>query len=278
MIATLFLMAASAPSTVNRIEPLIAQPAKVARKADDPPEPADPLAYCTVDKHWCAQLSRDVDLDTVTLLVFDGTQPEDGRDTARYPIAVDVSAMGAPTMRLWPMMIREAIKTENGEAEPENASIGVIQSSSSMYSGGGGHAEWLSLFRLQGVRDGKPIVDAVLGVPLSGNILIRACFSEKDYADRSGACHDEYNFDAALIVDPRSKTAPPRLVYRTIATNTPGASSRSTDNSGLRFSKADLKPTTDKICTYRRFVNFNPATRHYEFDRPGPDCSEYTVP
>jgi hypothetical protein len=149
---------------------------------------------------------------------------------------------------------------------------------STMYSGGGGQAERLTLYRLQPSGYGKPPIGDVLSVPLTGRLMIRACFSEKDYEYRRGACHDSYDFDATLTLAPKGGENPPRLVYRTKAVSTPGGSRRANDNSGKRLAKNELTPRIDPECSYRRVVTFNPVTERYEFDRPGPDCSDYTVP
>jgi hypothetical protein len=276
MITALLLLTVAASG--NRIEPLIAQPAKSTRKADDPPERVDSVAYCTADKRWCAQLSHDVDLDSVRLQVFDGTKAAERRTFAKLHISEMANEMGAPTLTIWPSIIREVIPIDNGQPDGESVSVGVIASTRTMYSGGGGSADWLTLYRFQGSRYGDPKGDDVLGVPWRGSKLIRACFSEKDMEDRLGACHDDYQFDASQTVDSRYKSNPPRLIYKTVATNSPGSSSLDADNSGKKLRLADLATATDKICTYRRVVAFNPATLHYEFDRPGPDCSDYTVP
>jgi hypothetical protein len=278
MIAALLVMAAAVSPQGNRIELLIAQPAKVARKADDPPEKVDALAYCTADKRWCAQLSHDIDLDWVRLQIFDGTKDAASSTFAKLPVGSLANEMGAPTLRIWPRVIREAIPIENGEPDGESISVGVLASSSTMYSGGGASSDWLTLYRFQGSRYGDAKGEEVLGVPWRGSKLIRACFSEKDMEDRRGACHDDYQFEATLTVDPGHKTTPPRLIYNAVATNTPGSSRLDADNSGTKLSAADLATATDKTCTYRRIIGFNPATLHYEFDRPGPDCSDYTVP
>jgi hypothetical protein len=278
MIASLVLMAAAASQTGNRIESLIAQPAKVIPKADDTPEKVDSQSYCTSDKRWCAQLSHDVDLDSVRLHVFDGTKDTDNRTFAKLPVSELANEMGGPTLKIWPSIIREAIPVENGQPDGESISVGVVSSTSTMYSGGGGSADWLTLYRFQGSRYGEPKGDEVLGIPWRGSKLIRACFSEKDMEDRRGACHDDYQFEARLTVDPQSKSSPPQLIYKTMATSTPGSSRLDTDNSGTKLTEADLATATDKSCSYRRVIAFNPATQHYEFDRPGPDCSDYTVP
>jgi hypothetical protein len=278
MIAALLLMATTALPSGNRIEPLIAQPAKVAHKADGPPEKVDPLAYCTKDKRWCAQLSHDVDQDSVRLNIFDGNKGSDRQTTTRLPVSAAATEMGAPDLRIWPSIVREAIPVENGTPGGESISIGVLASTSTMYSGGGGSANWLTLYRFQGSNYGGSKGEEVLGVPWRGSKLIRACFSEKDMADRRGACHDDYQFEATLMVDPKYQNSPPRLIYKTLATSNPGSSRLDADNNGTTLSRADLATATDKTCTYQRIIRFNPATLHYEFDRPGPDCSDFTVP
>jgi hypothetical protein len=274
----LLLATTAVPPTSNRIEPLIAQPAKSTRKADDPQEKVDATTYCTADKRWCAELSHDVDLDSVRLQIFDGTKAADRRAIARLLVSELANEMGAPILEIWPSIIREAIPVDNGQPDGESISVGVIALTRTMYSGGGGSADWLTLYRFQGSRYDSAKGDKVLGIPWNGSKLIRSCFSEKDMEDRLGACHNDYQFNATLTVDPRYTSSPPRLIYKTLATNFPGSSRPNADSGGRKLRRADLFSATDKTCTYRRVVAFNPATRYYEFDRPGPDCSDYTVP
>ena len=66
---------------------------------------------------------------------------------------------------------------------------GVQVETSSMYSGGGGQATELRLYRLDAGGDAGAA--PVLAVPIRSELMIRACFSEEDMTQRAGACHDE---------------------------------------------------------------------------------------
>jgi hypothetical protein len=284
---TALFLAAATPAVLPPpyMEELVEQPA--ANKAEVPPT-ASPELQCTTDKRWCMELSRDVDLNTVELHIFDGRKPPtdegEATDIWTYPIGDVPNDMGfdRASLSLWPQIIRETSPEapRTGEEQGETISIGILSSSSTMYSGGGGQADFLTLYRFQHSPYGQPLMAQVLGVPIHGSIMIRACFSEEDFENRRGACHDLYDFDATLTINPKGGTArPPSLVYATKAVSTPGNSRRSDDNSsGKKLSAKDILPRTDAVCTYRRAVRYNPVTARYEFDRPGPDCSEYTVP
>lgn len=288
MIAALALVAAAAPSSapLPRIEALIDR-SKPRAKPDDP---LPPELACTADQRWCFELSRDVDLNTSALHVFDGRKPRnaDGKvdNVWTYELG-DVSrerGFDREGVRLWPQIIREAAVSapREGEEQGETISMGLLFSTSTMYSGGGGQADQLALFRFEYAGYGKPFKQDMLSVPYTGNIMIRACFGEEDFEKRGGACHDLYDFDATLTLDRRVRTKrgiPPRLIYQTKAVATPGTSRRMNDNSsGRKLSAADIRPAIDRACTYRRTLAYNPATERYEFDRPAPDCADYTVP
>lgn len=71
--------------------------------------------------------------------------------------------------------------------------IAVISTVRDMYSGGGASFEVADFLRFIGRRSGDSATafDAVyLGVPFSCSKMIRACFSEREYA-KSRHCHDE---------------------------------------------------------------------------------------
>jgi hypothetical protein len=153
---------------------------------------------------------------------------------------------------------------------------GVERGSSSMYSGGGGQASELRLYRLDAAGDAG--FAPVLIVPIRGSLMIRACFSEADMKQRAGACHDEYSFDATLTPT-GGADGWPVLDYETVATAFPRGVSRSEDSlEKAPLTKADLVAERDEKCSYRRRFVFDAATGVYLPDRPLPDCSDYTVP
>ena len=144
----------------------------------------------------------------------------------------------------------------------------------------GGQAEEVTLYRVPDKADGTPPLVELLSLPLNTALMIRACFSEQDYENRRGVCHDDYDYKASITFAPRQdKMALARLIYRATTITMPRSSRRSKDNSsGRKLTAREIKPRTDRRCTYQRTIVFNPTTKQYEFDRPGPDCSEYTVP
>ena len=74
--------------------------------------------------------------------------------------------------------------------------IAVIDTVSEMYSGGGAGIERASFYELKHSGKMQPFIQ---NYPFSLNRMIRACFSEQDYASSKGHCHDE----DALILDIR---------------------------------------------------------------------------
>ncbi len=293
---TIILLLSSAspamPASVlrTRIEPLTTQveAQSTPAQSDEPPN-VNPELQCTADKRWCLQLSQDVDLNTISVSVYDGRKPLDENGKAKdawiYPIDAGPNARGGfdnARVNLWPQIIREPSSqpAREGEEAGESISIGVLSFNNTMYSGGGAHSEQLELYRLEHSPYGQPEIQEMLDVPWNAAVMIRACFSEADMKNRNGACHDMYDFDAALTLDSAyPKDSPPRLIYETKAVATPGNSRRSEDNSsGKKLSDKDILPRADDECTYIRKIAYNPVTARYEFDRPGPDCSEYSVP
>jgi len=66
--------------------------------------------------------------------------------------------------------------------------VAIVAGSSESYSGGGARFEWADFVPL--APDGKAAAPVHAGVPFSCSKMVRACFSEKDYAT-SPHCHDE---------------------------------------------------------------------------------------
>ncbi len=282
--------ASLAPVLAPRMEPLIAVPATAPVTADsDDTERVGPDTLCTQDKRWCFQLSQNVDQNIFSVDIYDGRKPRDENGDAdavwNYPVDSGPPALGGfdrSTMTLWPQIIREpsAHPAREGEEAGETISIGTLSDFSTMYSGGGAQSESLTLYRFEHSPYGKPVQQEMLAVPWRASVMIRACFSEADMENRNGACHDLYDFDAMLRLDSKGpKDSPPRLIYQTNALATPGNSRRSEDNSsGKKLSDKDILPREDDACSYTRKIAYNPVTARYEFDRPGPDCSDYTTP
>ncbi|WP_165184001.1 hypothetical protein [Caulobacter soli] len=224
-------------------------------------EGAPPL-HCTADRAWCAQISRDVDQNTSTLYVFAGMPP------GHQPVAMlELGDDNDDEIALWPSIVRVA------GAEP-GVLVGVERHVSTSYSGGGGGATALTLVRAVG-EEAKPVLTA----PISGSLMIRACFDERDMKARRGACHDEYSFGGDLILDPTTASGPPRFRFETQATAFPAGASRNGDSTARgRLKPSDLVAARDPACSYRRVFALDPASDAYAPDSPLPDCSDYTAP
>ena len=153
---------------------------------------------------------------------------------------------------------------------------GVERESRSMYSGGGGQATELRLYRLD--ADGEAGAAPVLTVAIQGSLMIRACFSEEDMTRRAGACHDEYSFAATLSASDAAG-AMPVLTYETTATAYPRGASRSEDSlEKPPLKPADLVAARDPKCSVTRRFTFDAKAGEYRPDSPLPDCSDYTTP
>lgn len=152
---------------------------------------------------------------------------------------------------------------------------GVRAHASAMYSGGGAHATTLHLIAF--LPGQEPF--EVLQVPLNADKLIRACFSEKDFQQRAGVCHDEYDFEARLTMARGTKEVMPVLIYRSKATTFPGGVSLSRDSlAAPALRNRDIVRRVDPACSYRRTYRFDAQARTYVPNRSEPDCSDYTSP
>ena len=216
---------------------------------------------CTGDGGWCVAL-------------VGGEQ--DGEPVVRPVLrrADDATAIAKPensaveSFQPWTHLIR----LSNG-----GALAGVQVETRSMYSGGGGQATELRLYRLDARGDAAST--PVLSVPIQGSLMIRACFSEEDMTQRAGACHDEYGFEAVLTVEAEASEALPVLTYATTATAYPRGASRSEDSlEKPPLKPADLITVRDPKCSFTRRFTFDAAAGEYRPDRKMPDCSDYTTP
>lgn len=218
------------------------------------------IPACTADRRWCALIETDETQERQVLRLYDGLPGK------RAPVASHL------------------IESENSEgfwrpsailrrAESDDVILGADMELQAMYSGGGGTSSYQTLIRF--IPGAVP--QEMLTVPMSGSLMIRACFGEEDMKQRAGACHDEYEFNAELEAE--GDAFPPRLTYASTATTFPGRVSRSEDS----LAKPPLKPkdlvkAVDAECSVRRVFTFDPATNAYVPDAPLPDCGDYTVP
>ena len=215
---------------------------------------------CTADGALCVgltQQTRDGEL-VVTPVI---------RAPDALPAAPQEPSGEAETYKPWDGLIRLA---DGGFL------AGIERESRTMYSGGGGQATELRLYRLD--ADGEAGASPVLTVPIQGSLMIRACFSGEDMTQRAGACHDEYSFAATLTASDAAD-AMPVLTYETTATAYPRGASRSEDSREKPPLKpADLVAARDPKCSVTRRFTFDAKAGEYRPDSPLPDCSDYTTP
>lgn len=218
------------------------------------------IPACTADRRWCALIEADGAQDNPVAHLYDGL-PDGRAPTASHRLESE-GAEGVWT----PGVI---LRKEGDDTIILGADMGL----QAMYSGGGGMSSSRTLIAFKPGEAPREI----LTVPMSGSLMIRACFGERDMKQRAGACHDEYEFDADLKVE--DDAFPPRLTYASTAATFPGRVSRDEDSLAKPPLKpADLVRAVDAECTVQRVFTFDPTTKAYVADAPLPDCSAYTVP
>lgn len=244
MMLLALLAALQSPPSGDRIEPLTVSEDRA----------------CTADGALCVGLAEQANGDeTIFIPVV--------RAPGALPAGSETASGEAETYKPWAGLIRLA---DGGFL------AGVERESRSMYSGGGGQATELRLYRLD--AEGEAGAAPVLTVPIQGSLMIRACFSEEDMTQRAGACHDEYSFAATLTASDAAD-AMPVLTYETTATAYPRGASRSEDSlEKPPLKPADLVAARDPKCSVTRRFTFDAKAGEYRPDSPLPDCSDYTVP
>jgi hypothetical protein len=216
---------------------------------------------CTGDRSWCVSLSAPQDEGEQTLPIVragpTATPPPPREET-----------FSDQTYAAWPNLI--LLKDGSFLA-------GIEARTSTGYSGGGGSATELRLFRI--APDGQAAATPVLRVPIGAFLMIRACFNEHDMKARRGACHDEYSFAGSIALAPDAASGLPALAYVSEANVFPRGVSRMEDSTGkARLKKSDLVRERDPKCSIARRFRFDAATGTYQPDTPLPDCSDYTIP
>ncbi|WP_312320586.1 hypothetical protein [Stenotrophomonas sp.] len=256
----------------NRLEALTEQAAPPGAGAAD----ADSSAwYCTADRAWCVRTVRDEAGAQLEL-----AQQVAGERDVRLRYAPLPSEDEADSEQPWPFIVRlgpgmgaPQRPVDAEQAHLQNVLVGALRDWRTSYSGGGARSSELMLVRLYHENDGIQI-DTVATLPMAGNALIRACFSEVDVTARADACHDEYNFAARIGLDPAGEGMPV-LQFQTRATRFPAGVSRFSDSleKGPLTAK-DLRTETDRTCSYQRRLRWREG--RYQPDTPLPDCSEFT--
>jgi hypothetical protein len=221
-----------------------------------------PGQFCTPDARWCVSLdARDGDAQVLPIV-----QAGDAVQSMPQPSSDDASSN--ESYAIWPKLIL----LRNG-----GFLAGVETQVSTGYSGGGGSATDVSLFRV--AADGQVAAKPVLSVPVGASLMIRACFDERDMKRRLGACHDEYSFSGRLSLKREAAASLPVLAYVTDAQAFPRGVSRLEDSTqNARLKKSDLVQERDPGCSFSRTFRFNGVAGTYEPDSPLPDCSAYTIP
>ncbi|QAY79618.1 hypothetical protein [Sphingosinicella sp. BN140058] len=217
---------------------------------------------CLPDGRWCVSLSiPEGDSDQRLPIVRAGGVP------ATAPQGRPEGSYSKQTEQVWPNLI----------LLPDGGFLAGIETrTATSYSGGGGSATVLQLFRVKPDGDASPA--PVLTVPIAAALMIRACFSERDQEQRRGACHDEYDFAARLELAGDGADLP-ELTYVSQAHAFPRGASRFADSTqGPRLKQSDLIRSRDPQCSVSRRFRFDAAAGRYQPDAPLPDCSAYTDP
>jgi hypothetical protein len=203
----------------------------------------DGAVYCVGAEDWCVAATSET---SVSVAQNAGAQ-------------IALPARGV----MWPNII----------VSQGSAIVGVIETETQSYSGGGGSAEHLVLFK---VADGS--ATEIARLPYSGSIMIRACFSEEDTAARADACHDQYEFVSRVRLDDTVTSGAPQIVLETAAATYPGRVTRQADSQERQaLTQADLVWATDEMCSFRRTYHAT-ASGPYLPDTELPACTDYLEP
>ncbi|MBX3430296.1 MAG: hypothetical protein KF779_12015 [Hyphomonadaceae bacterium] len=208
--------------------------------------------WCTGDGVWCAASTG-----------TDVTVTRDGQQAGA--IAVGESGEN-DTWEVWPVIVRIG-RTDDA------ALFGVAMKTHQMYSGGGGEATQLVLYR---VSDG--VANEVTRMPLSASSDVRACFDENDERQRAGACHDQYTFVTRISLEEAVPEGAPRILLETAAGSFPGPLTRDADSlEAAPLTQADLVWAHDETCSYRRTYSQG-VDSLYAPNQPLPPCTDYLEP
>lgn len=161
----------------------------------------------------------------------------------------------------------------NAILSQDSAIVGVIETETQSYSGGGGSASHLTLYR---VANGAATEIAKL--PYGASIDIRACFSEENTRQRMDACSDQYSFVSRVRLDETVTSGAPKIILETAAGTFPGRVTRGEDSlQRAPLTQADLVWAQDDVCSFRRTFSATTAGP-YVPDAELPACSDYLEP
>jgi hypothetical protein len=211
-------------------------------------------SWCTDDRVWCVDAA-----DDSTAIVS-----RNGQTVSTIPVSdIEEGNDWGP----WPHVIRVG-------RDDASAIIGIVSVDRQLYSGGSASARRVSLYE---VAPGEEAQQVLVGVPISAEAMVRACFTEEHAAARQDACHDEYDFTGAITLDPAVAQGAPRLILTTVATSFPGQRTRASDSTTeAPLERSDLVIWRDDTCSYRRVATREGAS--YVWDAPLPACADYLEP
>ncbi len=151
--------------------------------------PSEQKQLCAQAKALCEQRGQWRSLKTVDQSLW----LLSGGDIVRF----DASTAGFKLSQQWHLDISDQAQgASNGQfifpklfpMAQNRYAVAVIESFSEMYSGGGAGIERASFYELKDAGNAHQFIQ---NYPFSLNRMIRACFSEQDYASAQGNCHDE---------------------------------------------------------------------------------------
>ena len=218
--------------------------------------------HCTGERDLCLRARREGEAGWRLELHDRLPGGPDAAPPRRLPLAEGIDP--DDEVAIWPHLVREAAGA---------LIIGVEIYRRTGFSGGGAGETTLRLLRFATAQAGPAML---LELPYGYGALIRACFSEEDMAARSGACHDEFEYGASLMLDPATEAGPPAFLYSAHARAYPRGALAEEDRRTL--APADLVWEPDPACSYRRRIAPDAATGGYAPDAPLPDCERYRIP
>mgnify|MGYP006198575697 FL=1 len=246
----------------NRMEPLDVVRAVSAEEAG-----TRSALHCTAARDLCLEARREGEEGPWLLWVHDALPADTAAEpTRRIPLPESGETYG-DEVAIWPHLVRDAAGA---------TIVGAEHLQRTGFSGGGAGETSLRLFALPDPGPGAATEPRVLlALPYGYSAMIRACFSEEDMAQRSGACHDELEFGASLLLDPATETGPPAFLYAAHARTFPRGALAEEDR--RTHAPADLVWESDPACSYRRRFAAD-GDGGYAPDTPLPECDRYRIP
>lgn len=212
---------------------------------DSPGSNKTSVQGCTNDRDFCFELNGSEDQDTPTLKITRVYGQESNTSFELSKLKYDRDYLD---LSIWPNSLQMADAMQG-------LMIGIEGNYKTMYSGGGATSTKLHLFHLCPTSNGLGIRETLV-LPTRGSAMIRACFSERDYKQRRGACHDEYELTSKIQLDKNIASGFPKLIFQTHATSFPPRQE-------------------DAECTFRRVFSFDNLKKTYKPNKALPICEGY---